>query len=189
MFEPVTALNGAVFTTGIAEISEVSVQGMISVRGDLASDTLCAAVMGGPDEPLPDTGTARFQQDRTIAWMSPDELLLMLPYRDVPAVLQQMQSDFGSSHALALNVSDARASFRIKGPHAREVMSKLCPVDFSPAAFTSGMFRRTRMAQVPAAVWLCDEGCIQIVCFRSQAQYVFDLLTIAAQVGSDVNVL
>jgi len=74
----------------------------------------------------------------------------------------------------------------VRGPHAREVMAKLAPVDLAPAAFTPGMFRRTRMAQVPAAFWMPEEDVFRVVCFRSVAQYVFDLLSIAAQPGSEV---
>ena len=85
-------------------------------------------------------------------------------------------------------MSDARASFRVSGPHAREVLGKLCPVDLAPAQFTPGMFRRTRMAQVPAALWLAEEDALQVICFRSQARYVFDLLCVAAQEGSEVGV-
>jgi sarcosine oxidase subunit gamma len=50
------------------------------------------------------------------------------------------------------------------------------------------MFRRTRMAQVPAALWLADPETFQVICFRSHARYVFDLLCVAAQEGSEVGV-
>ena len=85
-----------------------------------------------------------------------------------------------------MNVSDARAVFRIKGPNTREVLAKLAPVDLSPQAFGPGMIRRTRLAQVPAAFWMEDTDTAQLVCFRSVAQYVFDLLKTAAQPGSEV---
>ena len=52
--------------------------------------------------------------------------------------------------------------------------------------FTPGMFRRTRLAQVPAALWMTEDDSFQIICFRSVAQYVFDLLCVAAQDGSKV---
>ena len=87
-----------------------------------------------------------------------------------------------------MDVSDARASFHVSGPHAREVMAKLAPVDLAPAKFTEGMFRRTRMSQVPAAFWLTDAETFQIVCFRSHAAYMFDLLKTAAMPGSAVAV-
>jgi sarcosine oxidase subunit gamma len=42
------------------------------------------------------------------------------------------------------------------------------------------------MAQVAAAFWMVDAQTIQVVCFRSNAQYMFDLLKVAAQPGSEV---
>ena len=91
---------------------------------------------------------------------------------------------FGSNHTLAVNVSDARAVFRISGAHSRDVLAKLAPVDLSPDSFTPGMIRRTRLAQVPAAFWIEDGDSFRLVCFRSVAQYVFDLLKTAAEAGS-----
>ncbi|MEM7441658.1 MAG: sarcosine oxidase subunit gamma family protein, partial [Pseudomonadota bacterium] len=91
-------------------------------------------------------------------------------------------------HALAVNVSDARAIFQVSGPIAREVLAKLAPVDFSREAFRPGQFRRSRLAQVPAAIWADDEDIFRIICFRSVAEYVFNLLKVAAQPGSEVAV-
>ena len=72
------------------------------------------------------------------------------------------------------------------GAFAREVLGKLMPVDFSADAFGPGQIRRSRMAQVPAAVWMTGEDAFRVVCFRSVAQYVFDLLKTAASEGGEV---
>lgn len=188
MSDPVTALSGTRMDTGIATVTEVSLQGMITLRGDLADPAVHkAATLVLPGD-MPGPGTARIEGDKGVAWMSPDELLVLCPYDDVVPLLDKMHKALGKTHALAVNVSDARASFRVSGDHAREVLAKLCPVDFSPDRFTSGMFRRTRIAQVPAAIWLSDKDNLQVICFRSQAQYVFDLLTVSAQEGSAVDI-
>lgn len=187
MSDSVTALNGATFNTGIASVTEVPLQGMITLRGDLSDAIVQKAATVTASGDMPTAGTARIEGESGVAWMSPDEALVLCPYADVSLVLGNMQKVLGKSHALAVNVSDARASFQISGPHAREVLAKLCPVDLSPAVFTKGMFRRTRMAQVPAALWLSDTDCLQVICFRSQAQYIFDLLVVAAQEGSSVD--
>ncbi|MGD9295254.1 MAG: sarcosine oxidase subunit gamma family protein [Roseobacter sp.] len=188
MSEPVTALNGATFSDGIADVTEAPIQGMITLRGDLSLPAVRKAVAAVASADVPGPGQANITGDTGVAWMSPDELLVLCPYHDVHSALASLQTALGESHALAVNVSDARASFRIAGRYAREVLGKLCPVNFAPDAFGTHTFRRTRMAQVPAAVWLSAEDTFQIVCFRSQAQYVFDLLRTAAQQGSEVNV-
>lgn len=187
MSEPVTALNGAQSDIGIATVTEVPLQGMITLRGDLSSSAVKDAATTAAGVAMPTPGHSNSKEDQGICWMSPDELLVLCSYAEVATKLAAMKSTLGNAHALAVNVSDARASFQVRGPLAREVMSKICPVDLSVAAFRPGMFRRTRMAQVAAAFWMPDDETFQIICFRSQAQYVFDLLIVSAQPGSEVN--
>ena len=40
--------------------------------------------------------------------------------------------------------------------------------------------RRTRLAQVPAAIWLSETDEISVIAFRSVARYVFDILALSA---------
>jgi len=96
---------------------------------------------------------------------------------DVPA---QTSCTAGKTHVVAWM---ARAVFRISGDKAREVICKLAPVDMSPKAFPAGHFRRTRLAQTPAAFWMPDAQTVELICFRSVADYVFGLLSRAAMPG------
>lgn len=189
MFDAVTALNGVSNGDGIAKISEAGLQGMIALRGDLASTAVKKAVKAVTGSYVPAQRACNVEGDTGVVWMSPDELLLLVPYADVADKLSQIQSALGSSHALAVNVSDARAMFNVEGQLARDVLAKLCPVDTSQTEFPTGMIRRTRMAQVPAALWRAGDNTFAIICFRSQARYVFDLLSVAAQPGSEVGII
>ena len=121
--------------------------------------------------------------DRACAWMSPDEYLLMLPYAEVAVALAKLSKSLAAEHYLAVDVSDARAVFRIEGDRAADVLRKLSPVDFDRLA--PGEVRRTRAAQVAAALWKQDQG-FTLVCFRSVAAYVMGLLTHSAQPGSEL---
>ncbi len=186
MSDAASALGGAAWSDGIAEIREIGPLGMITLRGDLSAAAIRKAASGVAGVDMPGQREAAFKGDSGLCWMSPDELLLVCPYDKVAANLKKLQTALGGAHALAVDVSDARAVFRLAGPHAREVMAKLAPVDLAPGAFEPGMFRRTRLAQVPAAFRMVDGQTFEIVCFRSVAQYVFDLLKVAAQPGSEV---
>ncbi len=186
MSEAVSALGGQIWTDGIAEIHEVGPQGMITLRGDLASAKVKNAATGVAAVDMPGQGEATCVEERGICWMSPDELLVLCPYDTVEANIAKMRKTLGKTHSLVANVSDARAVFHIKGPAAREVVAKLSPVDLSPDVFKPGMFRRTRLAQVAAAFWMRDAETFEVICFRSVAPYVFELLKTAAMPGSDV---
>lgn len=185
MSDAVSALMGARFE-GIATVEETGLSGMIALRGDLGLAAVKKAASAASGTPMPGKLEAVMSDTGGLCWMSPDELLVLCPYDEVQARLGALTSALAKTHALAVNVSDARALFRVSGPGAREVMAKLCPVDLSPEAFRPGMFRRTRMAQIPAAFWLEDEESFRIVCFRSVARYAFDLLKTAAADGSEV---
>ena len=188
MSNAVSALQGASNSDGIADVNELGLQGMITLRGDLSDKKLFKAMKAFAGA-MPEMRSIALKGDNGAAWMSPDELLLMVPHGEAKSTIKTLNKSLKGLHFLAENVSDARAVFEVSGANAREVMAKLAPVDFAPASFTSGMFRRSRLAQVPAAFWMSDEDAFRIVCFRSVAEYMFDLLSVAAQPGSEVGVL
>ena len=186
MSNMVSALQGAEFD-GLVRVEEMGLQGMITLRGDLGKAALKKAATAATGSDMPKQGEARMDDGGGIAWMSPDELLLLVPYADVEARIADITKALSKQHHLAVNVSDARALFQMSGSaEVREIIAKLCPVDMAPGSFGPGDFRRTRMAQVPAAIWMPDEASVRVICFRSVAQYVFDLLKGAAAPGSSV---
>lgn len=182
-----TALLGASFD-GTCAVAETALQGMITLRGTLDDPVLQAAVAEATGAEMPGLRQIMEGSSGAVAWMSPDELLLLVPHGQAPAIAARLTEALADQHAMVAEVSDARAVFTVTGPTAREVIARLCPVDMAPGRFEAGEMRRTRMAQVPAAFWLSGSDQITVICFRSVAQYVFDLLRQAAQPGGEVGV-
>ncbi|HKK86571.1 MAG TPA: sarcosine oxidase subunit gamma family protein [Roseovarius sp.] len=187
MSEAVTPLNGARFE-GLATIADAGLTGMITLRGDLSSAEVKDAVQKAVGLDVPEQRQALSGQGTAVLWMSPDELLLICAYDGVVETIATLDEALTGQHYLAVNVSDARTYVHVSGAGARETLAKLCPVDLSAAVFTPGMFRRTRMAQVPAAFWLDEDGTFHLICFRSVADYAFNLLKTAALPGGEVGV-
>ena len=175
MSDPVSALNGASFQ-GFAAIREVGPLGMITLRAK-GLKSLEKAIKSVTGTKVPAQRRIEVDGDRACGWMSPDEYLLILPYAEVGQALASLAKSLAADHHLAVDVSDARAVFRVEGERAAEVLSRLAPVDFD--RLEPGELRRTRTAQVAAAMWQQDQG-YTVVCFRSVARYVFDLLANAA---------
>ncbi|MBN2905480.1 MAG: sarcosine oxidase subunit gamma [Rhodobacteraceae bacterium] len=173
-------------TPMIAQIAQAPAQGMITLRGALSARKIAAAARAVAGVAMPGPLECRFDGARGIGWMSPDEALILLPRQDVAEALASLQKALVGVHATVVDVSDARAVFRVTGPHAREVLAKLSPADLSPAAFGPGAMRRTRLAQVPVAIWAEGDGAFSLICFRSVAVYVGALLAEAAQPGGAV---
>lgn len=188
MSNAVSALQSASSAQGIAAIREIGLCGMVTLRGDLSDKKLVKAVKAHAGA-VPGQREIALKGEHGAAWMNPDELFLLCPHGEAAALVDSLNAALSGTHFLAVNVSDARAVFEVSGTSAREVLAKLMPVDFAAEAFTQGMIRRSRMAQVPAAVWMSGEESFTVVCFRSVAQYAFDVLCVAAQPGSEVEVL
>ncbi|MDQ2089197.1 sarcosine oxidase subunit gamma [Marimonas arenosa] len=188
MSEAVSALAGAGFD-GIARVEEAGQVGMVTLRGDLDSAAMVKAVKTATDAAVPGQRAITRAGGYAVAWMSPDELLITCDHDKADAVVNSLAKSLAGAQFLAVNVSDARAVFDVSGAQARDVLAKLMPVDFSRAAFGPDIIRRSRLAQVPAAVWMSADDTFRVVCFRSVARYLFDVLCMAAQDGSEVGVL
>lgn len=181
MSDPVSALNGASFQ-GFATIREIGPVGMITLRAK-GLKTLDKAIKAVTGTKVPAQRRIEVKGDRACGWMSPDEYLLVLPYAEVGAALASLAKSLAGEHHLAVDVSDARAVFRVEGDSASEVLQKLSPVDFE--TLEPGELRRSRTAQVAAAMWQQDQG-FTLVCFRSVAAYVMGLLAHSAASGSEL---
>jgi sarcosine oxidase subunit gamma len=185
MSEPVSPLNQASYE-GYVRIETMGLQGMITLRGDLSSAKLKKAVKAVAGVAVPAQRKVAQEGDKAVAWMSPDEVLILVPYAGVADAIAALEKDLSGEHFLAVDVSDARAMFRLSGASVREVVAKVMPVDMRPSEFAVGDFRRSRLAQVAAAMWMPAEDAVQIICFRSVADYAFGVLKDAAETGGEV---
>ena len=182
MSDPVSALGHAAFD-GFAQVREIGPLGMISLRAKPDLPGLAAAVRAVSGTDLPLQRRIILNGDWAVGWMSPDEVLLILPCARVGQALAGLATALVGQHHLAVDVSDARAVFRVEGAKADQVLRKLAPVDFD--RLDPNELRRTRLAQVAAAFWRDDQG-FTVVCFRSVAAYVMGLLSQAAAPGHEL---
>jgi len=171
--------------SGAVLVAEQRRLGMVTLKADLANKTTRAALKKALGVAVP----AARRINGLVAWMAPDEVLILVPRGETPAGLVAKLEAAVNAPMLALDVSDARAVFTLKGQGAREVLAKGAPVDLSPGKFGMGDFRRTRLGQVAVAFWMEADDEFQLVCFASLRQFMYDWLLNAAQKGSLPEVL
>lgn len=162
-------------TIGIELASPV---GMILLRVDLADPkarSLVASVTGCTP---PDALRMESSGERSLLWMSTDELLLMCGKGEVAGMLESAAQSFAGMHHAAVDVSDAWVCYRLTGNGVREVLSKGAPADMHKEAFRLGMVRRTRIGQVAVVICQTDdvEERFDILCRRSYAPYLSEWL-------------
>lgn len=175
-------LHGTV-VEGFARVEVMPPQGMIQIRADLSSPAL-AATLNRLGLAVPGPRRVVAKGNASVAWMSPDELLLLVPHGDAAAQTNAMADALADEHALVVDVSEARAMFRITGPKADQVLMKLTPADVHDLAEME--MRRSRVAQVAGAFWRSGTGEINLITFRSVAGYVLALLETSARPGSEL---
>ena len=182
MSNAVSALDGQM-APGEVTVRELGLRGMITVRGNLSSrklQNICKKLTGVA---FPKQGGVLSEDEKGLAWMSPDEVLVMVSHAEAAEAVAAIEAAMKGEHFLAVNVSDARAVFSVQGAFSREVIAKLAPADLHPNRFKEGIIRRTRLGQLAAAFWMVDEETFNLICFRSVAEYAFGLLKASADAG------
>ncbi|MFT4014623.1 MAG: sarcosine oxidase subunit gamma family protein [Paracoccus sp. (in: a-proteobacteria)] len=166
----------------LARITELADLGMIQIRADLggAGDAIRGATGLAVPAPVSTVGDGT----RTLVWMSPDELLLVLPAADTAQALAALTQALAPHHALVLDVGDMRRAFAVEGPRAAQVLMKLSPADI--ASMPPDGARRSRAGQVACGIWRTGEGFV-VIGFRSVGDYIAGLLQGAARVGSQLD--
>ena len=180
--DPVSPLAGRQ-SRSFVTVRDAGPVGMVTLRGDLGSEVFQRTVGEVAGVFLPEQGRIAEDGDRGLAWMSPDELLLILPHAEAAGVAERLSEAMSGEHFMAVEVSDARAVIAVEGAGLREVLAKLSPVDMHPDAFPVGRMRRTHLGEVAAAFWLSSEDRATVICFRSVADYAFGLLAQSAKDG------
>ena len=95
----------------LARITELTDLGMIQIRADL--DRAGDAIAGAAGLAVPAQTSATADGSRTLLWMSPDELLLVLPRAETAGALTALTDALATEHSLVLDVSDMRAAFAV----------------------------------------------------------------------------
>ncbi len=161
----------------MSDISIVAVEGvgMVTLRGEISMLSE-AAGMRAPAQRM-----SMVSEGCRLNWMSPDELMMICSHSDVANRIADLRRALAGKFATLADVSDARAVFDVSGHGVEDMLAHLMPVDFG--RLDRNEVRRTRMAQIPAALWREGTGW-RIVCFRSVAGYAADLLAEAARAVS-----
>jgi sarcosine oxidase subunit gamma len=180
MSEARSALPGAE-ATGLVHLREMGLSGMVSLRADLAEAAEAVRAVTGAD--MPGMRGIAPGEGMRVAWMSPDEVLILCDHAAAEDVVARLSRALEGRHHLAVDVSDARAMFALSGEAGalRDVLAKVTPADMARDALAPGEMRRTRLQQVAGAIWFESETEARVICFRSVAAYVFDLLAMSAQ--------
>ena len=150
--------------------------GMIALRGDLQSPVLSKAIENCLSIAIPMVGKIEKYGENSLAWMAPDELLIMVPLLNTDSVINKLRESLTDIHNLVVDVSDMRATIELSGSGWRDVLAKLTPANVAPDTFSDGSFCRSRLGQIAAAFWIIAKNQIWIICRTSEQEYAWNLI-------------
>lgn len=186
MRQTALANRAAPDNTSVA-IREIANRGMIDLRG-LASDrkfmTAAKAVLG-LDLPKAPRTSASFGDIKAL-WLSPDQWLILCNSEKANELHADLVRELGSTHSLAVNVSDMRSIIRLEGDGVRETLMKGSTLDLTDGTYAPGAIRRLRFAEIAALLHVVEDNVIDLYVFRSYADYTWEFLVKAARKGAEV---
>ena len=186
MRQTALANRAAPDNTSVA-IREIANRGMIDLRG-LASDrkfmTAAKAVLG-LDLPKAPRTSASFGDIKAL-WLSPDQWLILCNSEKANELHADLVRELGSTHSLAVNVSDMRSIIRLEGDGVRETLMKGSTLDLTDGTYAPGAVRRLRFAEIAALLHVVEDNVIDLYVFRSYADYTWEFLVKAARKGAEV---
>ena len=136
-----------------------------------------AAATGSPAPRLGEVSGTRV----TACRLRPDLLLVAAAPGEGEEVLAALEQSAAGAPSLVTvtDVTHGRFEFRIVGPAAPRLLSKVCGLDFAAAAFPDRRSRETSVARVKALVVRADAGDLpayRVLGGRALGAYVWDIL-------------
>ena len=89
--------------SGYVEVSEKTAAGMLTIRGDFRSSRFKTSFTKAVGANLPKTREVILARNN-VAWMSPDELLILCDYAEVPNLSQNLQMVLKDQHLSLIHI-------------------------------------------------------------------------------------
>ena len=156
------------------EMCELAFWGHVNLRGDSGAEAFQAGVEKavGARVPVAPNTVAR-AGERAIAWMGPDEWLVVSPPESREGVADKLEKALSGLHVAVNDISSGQTIIRLRGPRARDVLSKGCPLDFHHRAFGAGQCAQSHIAKSNALIIQVDDApTYDVIVRRSFADYL-----------------
>ncbi len=129
-------------TEGVAEagvtMCERPYRGLVNLRGPAGDEAFDAAVKKALGVDLPvEPNTTAAKGEVAVFWLGPDEWWVVTP-DDGPAMADKLRAALAGLKSAVTDVSESRTCIHVRGPRARDLLAKGCPLDLHPRVFAAG---------------------------------------------------
>ena len=156
------------------EMGERAFWGHVNLRGDGTDEAFQAGVESvvGARAPIEPNTVSRIG-DMLIAWLGPDEWLVVSPPDVKDGLAAKLQEALTALHVSVNDISGGQTIIRLRGARARDLLNKGCPLDLHPRAFGAGQCAQSHIAKSNALIIQVDDRpTYDVVVRRSFADYL-----------------
>lgn len=157
---------------GDLRLAEIPFLTQINVRVEPSSQAAedLGAALGVP---LPvEPGTVARSGEVTVAWLGPDEWLVIGPAGYRPELLHKA---LGDRHGSIVDVSAQRTTLLVAGAGARDLLAHGCALDLHPSVLGQGRCAQTMLARAQVVLLPQEDG-YQVLVRSSFAAYLAEWL-------------
>lgn len=101
------------------------------------------------------SGSTTTSNPYTTMWLGPDEWLVLCQ-GDNADLTAELREALGGDPGAVVDVSANRTTLELRGPSARQVLEKGCPLDLHPRSFPPGKAVSTSVGPTPVLLWQAD---------------------------------
>ena len=165
------------------QLSERASMGHVNLRGEPFDEAFLKTAedvlgVGLPLEP----NTVAESPDVTVLWLGPNEWLLLTSPDKQYEIVGALRNSLDNLFTAISDVSGGQTIINVRGPHARDVLSKSCTLDLHPRVFGPLQCAQTNIAKATATIQQLDEApSYDIIVRRSFADYLARWLKDAAR--------
>jgi sarcosine oxidase subunit gamma len=173
---------------GVA-ISERPPRGHINLRGNSADARFVGGVRECVGVLVPDVPNTVVEAiGNVVYWLGPDEWLIVTPPERRAAIEEHLRAALREVRSAVTDVSGGQTVIVVRGPAAREVLAKGCPLDLDPRVFGVGQCAQSHLAKAAILMRIVDTTpTFEIVVRQSYADYLRSWLNdSAAEYGIEV---
>lgn len=167
------------FSSATLQLRDIETAAMVRLHSLDDPESLAVAICETGITLPPGTGQAEGECPASLC-LSPGEWLIVTEDKSAGELMQNFQALLDSNHTAVYDTSDGLALFRLSGPGAPWLLSKLSCLDFLAGCSAGQHCARTRMAQISVLVHYhetADDGfCFDLMVDRSMAAYLWALL-------------
>ena len=154
-------------------ISERPFLGHLNLRGDPGDSGFTTAAEAVLGLALPTEPNTTAEAGALLAlWLGPDEWLVVTPPDAQTLLADSLETALDGMHASVTDVTGGQTVITLRGPSARDVLAKGCPLDLHPLVFQPGDCAQTLLGKANVTLRCVDDTpSYELIVRRSFADY------------------